>query len=86
MIISYCFPEKSSVSIIEIIFQDDIEERCREFKRMVQKKMTPGQLQRAVQSQDYKRIYREVIDCYYSTTHLKSIGNFYGIFKVLWII
>ena len=41
---------------------------------MVQKKMTPGQLQRAVQSQDYKRIYREVIDCYYSTTHLKSIG------------
>jgi hypothetical protein len=61
--------------------QDDIEERCREFKRMVQKKMTPGQLQRAVQSQDYKRIYREVIDCYYSTTHLKSIGNIQGIFE-----
>ena len=53
-----------------------MEERCKEFKRMVQKKMTPGQLQRAVQSQDYKRIYREVIDCYYSTTHLKSIGKF----------
>ena len=44
---------------------------------MVQKKMNPGQLQRAVQSQDYKRIYREVIDCYYSTTHLKSIGIVY---------
>ena len=56
--------------------QDDIEERSKEFKRMVQKKMTPGQLQRAVQGQDYKRIYREVIDCYYSTAHLKSIGIF----------
>ena len=67
--------------IFEFNFQDDIEERYKDFKKMVQKKMNPGQLQRAVQSQDYKRIYREVIDCYYSTTHLKTIGtNFFLIF------
>ena len=66
--------------IFEFNFQDDIEERYKDFKKMVQKKMNPGQLQRAVQSQDYKRIYREVIDCYYSTTHLKTIGTNFSFF------
>jgi len=64
-------------------FQDDIEERYKDFKKMVQKKMNPGQLQRAVQSQDYKRIYREVIDCYYSTTHLKTIGTNFCIIRIM---
>ena len=66
-----------------LTFQDDIEERYKDFKKMVQKKMNPGQLQRAVQSQDYKRIYREVIDCYYSTTHLKTIGTNFCIIRII---
>ena len=69
--------------IFEFNFQDDIEERYKDFKKMVQKKMNPGQLQRAVQSQDYKRIYREVIDCYYSTTHLKTIGTNFQCFHCM---
>ena len=52
----------------------DVNSQCRDFKGVVQRKVT-GQRQRAVQSPEYSRIYGEVIDSFHSTKHLKSWGD-----------
>ena len=51
----------------------DVNSRCRDFKALVQRKVS-GQKQRAVQSPEYSKIYGEVIDRYFINEHLFKVS------------
>ena len=51
----------------------DVNSRCRDFKALVQRKVS-GQKQRAVQSPEYSKIYGEVIDRYFIASYLFRVS------------
>ena len=63
----------SKLNLISLCQHVDVNSRCRDFKALVQRKVS-GQKQRAVQSPEYSKIYGEVIDRYFVNAHLFKVS------------